>query len=362
MTDYYEMEFHKISSTRSGDAITMRYQLAGTTTIHVVDGGFQNTGDDLIFHIRKHYDNPKKISHVVVTHNDADHAGGLRAILESFEVGELWMLRPWEYADELLPRFARYSNAENLRKRLREIYSNLAALEDLAIEKGVTIRSPFQGATVGAFRVLAPSERRFKDLVVASDKTPDATAESLSTGAKGLLEFGLKKVGRFIRSIWGDENLSPEETSAENEMSVVQYAHILQSKVLLTGDVGREGLTEARDYARSLNLALPGIDIFQIPHHGSRRNVSSDLLNDWLGPKLLVPPEEGEYKFEGIVCASKDDPDHPRKAVIRAMKHRGAKVYSTEEAGWTRFHRGAAPVREGMVPAKDVPYPDEQEE
>jgi hypothetical protein len=254
MADYYEIEFHNVASKKSGDAITMRYQLEGATTIHIVDGGFQDTGDGLTAHIRKHYDNPKKIDHVVVTHNDADHAGGLRAILENFEVGDLWMLRPWEYADELLPRFARYTNAENLRKRLREVYSNLAALEDLAIEKGITIKSPFQGATVGAFTVLAPSENRFKDLIVASDKTPAATAESASSGDKGLLEAALRKLVQFVRALWGDENLSPEDTSAENEMSVVQYSNILEHKVLLTGDVGREGLAEARDFAPSAGL------------------------------------------------------------------------------------------------------------
>lgn len=362
MSDYYEIEFHNVDSKRSGDAITMRYQLDGATTIHVVDGGFQDTGEKLSTHIQNHYDNPKFINHVVVTHNDADHAGGLRSIIENFKVGELWMLRPWEYADELLPRFSRYTNAENLRKRLREIYSNLAALEDLAVANGVAIRAPFQGATIGKFTVLAPSEDRFKDLVVESEKTPTAVAESVSMEGKGLLGAAFKKMGQFIRALWGDEKLSLEDTSAENEMSVVQYAHLVQHKVLLTGDVGREGLAEARDFAPYAGLTLPGIEIFQIPHHGSRRNVSTDLLNDWLGPKLPSPPEEGAHKFRAIVCASKEDPDHPRKAVIRAMKHRGARVFSTEEYSWTRFFDGAAPQRAGMQPAKDLPYPEEQEE
>ena len=38
----------------------------------------------------------------------------LQTILEEFDVGTLWMLRPWIYAQELLPRFARYTSAENL--------------------------------------------------------------------------------------------------------------------------------------------------------------------------------------------------------------------------------------------------------
>ncbi|WP_352781352.1 MBL fold metallo-hydrolase [Mesorhizobium sp. M0244] len=43
-----------------------------------------------------------QIDHVVATHNDGDHALGLVAVLEHFDPGVLWMLRPWMYADELI--------------------------------------------------------------------------------------------------------------------------------------------------------------------------------------------------------------------------------------------------------------------
>ena len=42
-----------------------------------------------------------------------------------------------------------------------------------------------------------------------------------------------------MKSLWGNEVFSEEETSAENEMSVVQYAKLCGKKILLTGDAGR---------------------------------------------------------------------------------------------------------------------------
>src|SRR4051812_4074311 len=105
---FFEIDFLDVETSKSGDAICLRYELAGNKFIHVVDGGYQSTGEKLVAHLRAHYDNPSRIDHVIATHNDGDHAGGLRSVLAEFEVGALWMLRPWLYANELIDRFARY--------------------------------------------------------------------------------------------------------------------------------------------------------------------------------------------------------------------------------------------------------------
>ena len=110
MSDFFEIDFLDIESPKSGDAIPLRYQLNGITYIHVVDGGFQACGEKIVKHIRTYYGNPKYIDHVVVTHPDQDHTGGLITVLEEFTVGELWMLRPWMYAEELISRFAQFTS------------------------------------------------------------------------------------------------------------------------------------------------------------------------------------------------------------------------------------------------------------
>src|SRR5258708_5254083 len=122
------------------------------------------------------------INHVVVTHPDQDHSEGLAPILEHFDVGRLWMLRPWIYAQELLPHFPRIGSAENLQKRLRNDYPYIATLEEIALRRGIAIDTPFQGRPIGAFTVLAPSPLRYGQLILSSDRTPQ-----IKTATAGIL-------------------------------------------------------------------------------------------------------------------------------------------------------------------------------
>jgi len=363
MSDFFEIDFLDIKSKKSGDAIPLRYQLNDISYIHVVDGGFQGTGERVVEHIRKYYDDPAYIDHVVVSHPDGDHAGGLRTVLETFAVGHLWMLRPWLYADELIERFSRFSSVENLRSRLKEIYPNLTALEKIAEKREIPIYEPFQGQLIGEFKVLSPTKERYLDLVVQSERTPESVAEASKTIGdefKTLFEKAAAKVAALLKAAWGEEVFSPDETSAENEMSIIQYAELCGERILLTADAGRGGLTEAADFAPYVGLTLPGIDRFQVPHHGSRRNVSTEVLDRWLGPRLSRKAERGGEKFTAFISSAKEDENHPRKAVVRACIHRGAKVVATE--GINIRTGKNAPDREGWTAVTPIEYPEEQEE
>ena len=361
MSDFYEIDFLDVESKKSGDAIPLRYRINGIKRIHITDGGFQETGDKVVQHVKRYYDDPNTIDAVIVSHPDGDHAGGLRKVLETFNVSELWMLRPWLYVDELIHRFTRFSNVENLIRRLKEVYPNIAALEEIAKSRGIPIYEPFQGARIGEFIVLAPTKERYLDLVVESEKTPEAARAAEESVQSMFANLGhlFEKVVSFIRAAWGEETFSSEETSPENEMSVIQYANLCGDKILLTADVGRGALTEAANYAPWAGLILPGIDRFQVPHHGSRRNVSTEILDRWLGERLPEKLADGAEKFTAITSASKEDKDHPRKAVIRACIHRGARVISNEGQDIYIF-RNAPDRRWG--PLQPLPYPEEQEE
>ena len=362
MTDFFEIDFHDLKAKGSGDAITVRYQINEVTYIHVVDGGFQQSGAIVVDHIRKHYDNPGYIDHVVVTHQDGDHAGGLRTVLESFEIGNLWMLRPWEYADVLIERFKRWQSVENLKTRLREIYPNLAALEEIAQTRGIPIREPFEGADIGAFTVLSPDFDFFIDLVADSEKTPETYADSgvKDSTAVNALSALFDNVISYIKAKWGDENFSEEETSLENEMSVVQYGILCEKSIMLTGDAGRRALSSAIQAAPEFGFVLPGIDHFHVPHHGSRRNLSTEICDQLLGSRIQSQLSDDDALFRAFICASKDDASHPRKAVVRALHHRGGCTRSTEDGSWRS--QVNAPDREGWSAGPGIPYPDDMEE
>src|SRR5690554_7287377 len=99
------------------------------------------------------------------------------------------MNRPWLHAADLIDRFSRFTSVENLERRLRELYPSIAALEDIAIKKGIEIREAFQGEPIGEFVILSPSRERYLDLIVDSDRTPEEKKEQTVTAeANGLLE------------------------------------------------------------------------------------------------------------------------------------------------------------------------------
>jgi beta-lactamase superfamily II metal-dependent hydrolase len=359
VSDYFEIDFLDVESKKSGDAITMRYGLDGRTYIHVVDAGFQATGDSVVSHLDNYYGNSSVIDHVVLTHSDGDHAGGLRTVLEKKRVTTLWMLRPWLYASELLHRFPKVSSVPTLVRILREAYPNIAALEEIALQRKIPIMEPFQGARIGAFVVMAPSKQRYLDLLARSECTPESDAKGALFQLKSLMRKTAAYVVALARAAWGEENFSPDDVSAENEMSVVQYARLAGTKILLTADAGREGLSEAIAFAPQAGLDLPGINRFQVPHHGSRRNVSTEILDRLLGARLPAPLPTEQSLFTAIISSAKEDEAHPRKAVVRGMIHRGAKTISTEGKSVRISHN--APARPDWGPVVPMSYPEEQE-
>lgn len=360
MSDFFEIDFLDVESSKSGDAITLRYTDNGIQFVHVVDAGFQDTGESVVGHIRKYYDNPVFIDHVVCSHPDGDHAGGLRTVLEEFPVGTLWMLRPWLYADILIEQFTRFTSVSNLIRRLKDTYPNIAALEEIAQDKNIPIKEPFQDAYIGPFLVLSPTLPQYLGLVVESDKTPESKQEQAQFGL-GISKLAqvLQEVKAVVRAAWGVESFSSESPSAENEMSVVQYANLCGQRILLTADAGPRALQEAADYLEDKGVSLPGIDRFQVPHHGSRRNVNTEILDRWLGKRQTEHLGEGKEYFTAFISSAKKDEHHPKKAVVRAMYHRGGRVITTE--GRTVCTGKNSPQRAGWGPVKSVPYPWEQE-
>lgn len=358
MTDFVELDFLDVESEKSGDAITVRYSVGGAERVHVIDGGYVDTGDKVVAHLQKWYGGVT-VHHVVLTHPDQDHANGLRKVLESCQVGALWMHRPWMYAQELLPSFPTYKSVDALRSKLRNLYPGPAALEDIAVERKIPIYEPFQGAQIGNFVVAAPSRARYLQLVVDSDRTPEKKAEeSFFEAAAHVLDKAFKAASNLIKRAWGYEVFPVEGTGRENEMSVIQFGVFSDKRVLLTGDAGREGLTEAADYVQALGHVLPGVWLFQVPHHGGRHNVNTEVLNRWLGEPLANKPEKTGWN--AICSSAKADTHHPKKVVVRAMLHRGAHFTSTE--GKSVYFSYPHSKRAGYDPIPQADYPDEQEE
>lgn len=357
----YEIDFiHVGDGERSGDAIALRYGNVdeGNYFIQVVDGGDLDAGKRLVEHIRLYYGNPRFINAVVCTHADGDHTSGLREVIDAFDVGAVYMNRPWVYADVILPLFTNTRfTAEGLRKRLRGDYPTLVKIENLCRKRGIEILPAFQGQRIGIFTVLSPSPLRYLTLIPQFDRTPDEVQNINFLQTLGLRPFtdqnnlqglsyyqdmalknleGLKYLetmvrrkmesNKFVQESWYWETLNEDfDFNASNESSVVQLGEIDGHGILLTGDAGIEALNEAADYAGFFGTHRPGLSFIQVPHHGSRNNVSPSMLDRLLGGMVR------EFETPTIIAfaSAAKNANHPCKQVINAFIRRGAKVFST---------------------------------
>src|SRR6267142_1685364 len=99
----YEVDFLQVGNgEKSGDAIALRFGnlLADPPqqTVCVIDGGYQDSGEALVSHIKTYY-NTDHVNAVISTHPDGDHASGLEVVLNEMKVDYLLMHQPWKNTD-----------------------------------------------------------------------------------------------------------------------------------------------------------------------------------------------------------------------------------------------------------------------
>lgn len=336
----------------------------------VIDGGSVDSGKEVVEHIHKHYGQNAIVAHAILTHADADHASGLREVLQALDVRNVWMHLPWLAAPGALPYFAdKKLTAEALAKKLRDEYDLIDEIYTIAVERSMQVAQPFAGQKIGPFTVLSPHKSIYEVLVPQFDRTPDADQTALeATGLwigkpPGLLARFAGRVAakteKWIKETWDNERLKDGgKTSATNESSVVLYGDFGASqRVLLTGDAGHWALLLSAYQAQQSGLPMRQFSFVQIPHHGSRSNVGPTILNQVIGPILQ---KGSKHKFSAYVSAPKDDETHPRKMVLNAFIRRGGSVVATQ--GTSKCYTVGYSFKEGYEPIGSLSFSDQVED
>ncbi|MEU7811852.1 MBL fold metallo-hydrolase [Pseudonocardia sp. NPDC049154] len=329
-------------STKSGDAITGRFTDGdGRQRVIVVDGGYQATGQELVDHIRCYYET-QHVDLVISTHPDADHINGLATVVEQLDVDELLIHQPRVHA---IPGITSFSNIEAV-----------DALIAVAKDNSTMITEPFTGLERfgGALQVLSPDEDFYEDLIREHLAQVTAGTKSISLSSIGLRARNLLE--RAVSLLPALETLTDAgETNPRNETSVVTLLDVAGHRMLLTGDAGQRALTRAADRYEAVigEFEFSPLALFQVPHHGSRRNIGPTLLDRILGPRYAA-----FASVSALISAAKDAPKHPSAKVVNALKRRGARVVVT--AGTPVCHSdGSGMWRAGWGPAPEVPALDE---
>lgn len=336
-----EIEFLPVGDgCKPGDAIVVRYGDASAYEIMVIDGGNLDSGKAIVSHIRKYFGYDAVVTHAVVTHPDADHASGMREVLDGPTVKNLWLHKPWEFAEASRPYFLdkRWTD-QGLTQFIRKEYDIVSELVETAEKKKIPVVQPFAGMHIGPFQVVSPFQGVYPYFMPQFDRTPDPDQAAIEAAGFWIgkppgafatfLEKAAAKVQKWIDESWENERLKDGgRTSASNETSVVLYGDFGPGRrVLLSGDTGIWGLNMVKCFAQKNGLALQDFMLVQVPHHGSRRNVGPTILNEILGP---IKPKDTPAHSQAYVSAPKDDDTHPRKMVLNAFIRRGYGVAATQ--------------------------------
>lgn len=350
---------------RSGDAIALRYgNLTANPpqqTVVVIDGGFTDTGESLIDHINQHY-GTNRVDIAISTHPDADHAAGLEVLVERMDVGELWMHLPWNHTQDIARMFrdGRHTDA-GVEARIREALQDAKDLETIANRRGIRIVEPFTGRrdASGALLVVGPTLHYYDQLLVDFRCTPEAHRRIQEGRAlrelRRLLE-GVRDLAERVAERWDVETLVDvgDQTSAENNSSVILLLQVDGQNWLFTADAGIPALANAADVLEPMGVIPNLLNFVQVPHHGSRRNVGPTILDRLLGPKQQI---EHELRTAFVSASADGLPKHPARKVTNAFRRRGSPV-SGATGQKISYHYGAVPNRGwGALPA--IPFHNE---
>ena len=357
----YEIDFLAVGEDKSGDAITLRFgNLVGDRkeqTVVVIDGGFADTGKQVVDHLRTHY-RTTKVELVVSTHPDGDHSAGLETVLTECDVDAFWMHQPWNHTDDVAKMFedGRVTDS-SVSEELRKSLDSARNLERAAQRRGIPVVEPFTGlADVSqSVWVVGPTKAYYESLLPEFRCTPEPVQK---TSVFQAVWLGTEEAIKVLAEHWNIETLDDKGvTSAENNSSVILLVTIGERWLFFTADAGIPALTAATNTLVASNLDLAKIQFIQVPHHGSRRNVSPAILDLLLGPKLQA---ETTSRTAYVSVAKPNDPKHPSKKVTNAFRRRGVPVHAT--AGRSICHFFDTPTRQGWISVSPLPFYNEVEE
>jgi beta-lactamase superfamily II metal-dependent hydrolase len=356
----YEIDFLPVGDgEKSGDAIALRWgylQDPEQQEVVVIDGGFQDSGEALVEHIRKYY-KTRIVDCVFCSHPDRDHASGLLPVIENLAVQVLVMHRPWNHTRGISDWFkdGRVTDS-SVKEKLKDSLEFAYKLEQVAKAKGIKIIEPFTGDSVPlnfntTLQILGPTESYYESLLPDFRGTPEPKYTSLESIFQKAANFASDTIS-WITESFDIETLDDNgETSAENNSSVVLLFMINGDGLLFTGDAGIPALNHAVSVLERNDFDFTNLKFIQVPHHGSKRNIGPSILNKIIGPKLS---DDIKIKTAFVSVSANGMPKHPAKKVTNAFRRRGAPVFVT--SGNVIWHHSNAPSRANYSSIVPLPF------
>lgn len=332
-SSYNGLEIFMMNIGNADCFLVIRHYLGGTKDVVLIDGGNKSNADDIAKHLADL--GVTHIHHIVNTHSHDDHTGGLIELIKggSFTYDNLWMHQAWSHIDwqGIKAQLGRNS-AKWVLERFQRSLNSQVELYNLSISKGITPQEPFAGAMIGPFLVLGPTLEFYVDCLSSFGDVEKVKQWNDYLERKNSSTALIESAREILEE---ESGILGGTTSPENDSSVVLTTNLGEDKILLTGDAGCDAFNSIIHNDQFLRLQK--IQWMQAPHHGSRRNLSEDLV------KL--------FQSKVVFISAKGSIKHPSRKLVNCFKDNGASVYSSHyPAGnkftWLRQTFGTVPNRQ----------------
>lgn len=317
----YEFELLKVGDA---DVIIICHHTESEDYIILIDAGNYNNGELIKKHLYDKY-NTRYIDLAICTHPDDDHKGGFFYLLNDGDVTieEFWITDPADFLTENDIKY--YRNEENARKAVRQIWENANGtsenLIDLIDENCTTWRSVVAGDKHKNLPVMivAPNPNYYGEVVKQMvEEYGIETYEESDTEKYDTAAIVDEKSAKSVIDTTHDDP-SPYNKSS----LVVLYEPGTTERCLIAGDASRASLVQMLREYPNLKGAIAK---FKVPHHGSRHNLTTSIIDD-LKPRRSYISASGTKK-------------HPNNSVVYWLSKYGS-VYSTHTCnGYIHSHIG----------------------
>ncbi len=320
------------------DALVIEVQLGGPLEVLLIDGGKDwEDGERVLRQLDAYYG--RRVDHLVLSHIDVDHAGGLLHVVENLEprrIGRAWVHDLAKHgvnvrkAIDIARRLAGEAESDAVRTVATRLADSVEMTQRLIAtlkDRGVPVEEPFAdaGSRIGPMQVLGPTRAFFEECV-------QFYADVKMLG--GMVEQG---ISFRRRKTAGSGPAAPDEVLAaaiddpetEKQASAILLLNYEGDKYLFCGDAGRQGFAACPDLEKAR-----GLHLLKVPNHGSKHNLSPDLLD-------LFRPALAYISASGIGI-------NPHPDLVTSLKNRGAVIYTTAHSGNVWHRRGDVPSRMGF--------------
>ena len=251
----------EVQKAYQGDCIWVRCIAEKNTNI-VIDAGPSTFASGFRNLVRKIIENKEKIDLLVFSHIDDDHIRGCIRYLQ--EVKESIIEKIWinGYGTNV------YSNIQE------HSVNNVSNLVSLIEKRKIPIEYPiFEGKEYifcgGLLKVIGPTEKAVLEL-----------AEQIKTSRNLQEHTSNLHLGNIDEVV----DVYNSDMSKTNRASIILVLEFENKRLLFSGDSTSENIL----YAISKYYASNKFDIVKLPHHGSPRNISRELIREIKAERFII--------------------------------------------------------------------------